>query len=83
MSYIILEQCTFIRFDPLLPLTHSEDRELATFQLIRSDPVPFFGMSEILKTFQEAITDLVCLCKSKYESLLQIHQSFIQFFQIT
>uniref|UniRef100_A0A3Q7F315 Uncharacterized protein n=1 Tax=Solanum lycopersicum TaxID=4081 RepID=A0A3Q7F315_SOLLC len=28
--------CSFIGLDPLLPLTHSEDRKLATFQLIRS-----------------------------------------------
>lgn len=83
MSYFILEQCSFIGLDPLFPLTHSEDRKLATFQLIRSEPVPFFGISEILKSFQGAITDSVRLRKPKYDGLFQILQSLIQLFKVT
>ncbi|WMV15727.1 hypothetical protein MTR67_009112 [Solanum verrucosum] len=75
--------CSFIGLDPLFPLTHSEDRKLATFQLIRSEPVPFFGISEILKSFQGAITDSVRLRKPKYEGLFQILQSLIQLFKVT
>lgn len=83
MSYFILEQCSFIGLDPLLPLTHSEDRKLATFQLIRSEPMPFFGISGILKSFEGTITDSVRLFKPKYEGLFQILQSLIQLFKVT
>ncbi|XP_015167937.1 brassinosteroid LRR receptor kinase-like [Solanum tuberosum] len=78
---VIFSLCSFIGLDPLLPLTHSEDRKLATFQLIRSEAVPFFGISEILKSFEGAITDSVRLCKPKYEGLFQIRQSLIQLFK--
>ncbi|KAK6797230.1 hypothetical protein RDI58_004932 [Solanum bulbocastanum] len=81
LTHRFLSKCSFIGLDPLLPLTHSEDRKLATFQLIRSEPVPFFGISEILKSFQGASTDSVRLRKPKYEGLFQILQSLIQLFK--